>query len=180
VALRDLFRRIVRPAPTPPAPPDTRKSEREFATAWLEAQEAGELQPPGNVHDAGAWDTYWNNQLRAGPIEQACSDMMSSDDQLVGLMTRREARTVLCAGSGAPCSSSQRKGEPALDRLAARLAERGMFVSQVHDSGAGPDDCRRHHAEAWAKTRGFLIAYEVDAAPPGPAPRLAWLSTTTG
>ena len=47
--------------------------------------------------------------------------------------------------------------EAALDRLAARLAERGMFVSHMHDGGGGPGRHRPHHAREWAMARGFAI-----------------------
>ena len=47
--------------------------------------------------------------------------------------------------------------ETALDCLAARLSERGMLVSHMHDGGGGPGRHRPHHAREWAKARGFVI-----------------------
>jgi hypothetical protein len=74
--------------------------ERDLANAWLEAMKAGRLTPPRDVHDATAWDAYWTNHLQVGLMEQALSDMMSSDERLIGLLTRRGATTILCAGNG--------------------------------------------------------------------------------
>lgn len=286
MAFKDLFRRIVQPAPTPPAPPDNRKKERELAAEWLEAMEAGKLHPPADVHDADAWDTYWTNHLKVGPMEQGFADMMSSDDGLVGLLITRGAHSILCAGNGLslealslalhgfqvtaldisrvagatlqeslrdhehpmlqlpgfrvtnnglvfedagpipvelapqihrtdahPLKSGglltfvsgdltapevcpgpfdvvierrtvqlfpEEEQEPALDRLAARLAERGTLVSHIHDGCGGPDDHRPHHAHEWAKARGFAIGDEADPETVRSAPRLAWLDLSTG
>ena len=96
MAIKDLFRRILHPAPTP----DCRRSERDLANVWLEAMEAGRLTPPRDVHDASAWDAYWTNHLEVGLMEQGLSDMMSSDERLVGLLRQRGATTILCAGNG--------------------------------------------------------------------------------
>ena len=68
----------------------------------------------------------------------------------------------------------------ALDRLAARLPERGTFVTHMHDGGGGPGRHRPHHAYDWAKSRGFVVNYEVDEETRRSAPRLAWLWLTTG
>jgi hypothetical protein len=73
---------------------------RERLQAWLDALKAGRLFPPPNVHDSGAWDNYWKEQLKVGTIEQGFSDQMSSDETLLGLLSQRDARTILCAGNG--------------------------------------------------------------------------------
>ena len=96
MAIKDWFQRILHPASTP----RRRHGANDLATAWLEAMEAGLLTPPRDVHDATAWDAYWTNHLQVGLMEQGFSDMMSSDEQLLGLLTRRGATTVLCAGNG--------------------------------------------------------------------------------
>src|SRR5262245_8573311 len=76
------------------------KTDREAAAAWLAAFESGRLNPPKNVRDAAGWDTYWKNHLEVGAPDQGFSDMMSSDDTLVPLLSRRGVRTILCAGNG--------------------------------------------------------------------------------
>jgi hypothetical protein len=68
--------------------------------AWLEAMDSGRLNPPTDVHDAAAWDTYWTNQLEVGAPDQGFSDIMSSHGHLVELLARRDVRTILCAGNG--------------------------------------------------------------------------------
>ena len=75
-------------------------ARREQAAAWLAAFEAGRLNPPRDVHNPGAWDNYWRNQIEVGAGEQGFSDMMSSDDAFPGLLTRRGSQTILCAGNG--------------------------------------------------------------------------------
>ena len=108
MAVREVLRRIFRPAPTPAASTDTapdgrgdgRAREREMAAAWMAAMEAGELRPPGDVHDGSAWDRYWTSHRKVGPIEQGFSDMMSSDDGLIATLRAREARSILCVGNG--------------------------------------------------------------------------------
>jgi hypothetical protein len=75
-------------------------SGREQAAAWLAAFEAGRLNPPRDVHNAGAWDDHWRSQIEVGAMDQGFSDMMSSDGALPGLLTRRGSQTILCAGNG--------------------------------------------------------------------------------
>jgi len=70
------------------------------AAAWLDSFESGALNPPQDVHDPRGWDVYWTNQIKAGPLMQAFSDMMSSDDRLIPLLAGRHVRTILCAGNG--------------------------------------------------------------------------------
>ena len=89
MSLRAWFRRVLGRASTAPVP-----------SAWLAAFEAGRLNPPQDVHDRGAWDEYWRNQLEVGAGEQGFSDQMFSDMTLPGLLTGRGARTILCAGNG--------------------------------------------------------------------------------
>ena len=103
MGLKDILRRVLHPEPTgtsaPPANP-VNPDMREWARAWSDAFEKGDLNIPQDVHDGAGWDTYWTNQLRVGPMEQAFSDMMSSDEHLIELLAGRDARTVLCAGNG--------------------------------------------------------------------------------
>jgi hypothetical protein len=73
---------------------------RDRLQAWLDALKAGRLFPPADVHESGAWDNYWQEQLKVGAIEQGFSDRMSSDETLVGLLRQRGSRTILCAGNG--------------------------------------------------------------------------------
>jgi hypothetical protein len=54
---------------------------------------------PG-CRDPQGWDHYWRSEIEAGAMQQAFADMMSSDPSLPGLLTRRGARTILCAGNG--------------------------------------------------------------------------------
>jgi hypothetical protein len=64
------------------------------------ALDDGSLDAPQDVHDARAWDAYWNNHLKVGAFETAFNDSMASDRGLPGLLTRRGARTILCVGNG--------------------------------------------------------------------------------
>jgi hypothetical protein len=294
VAVRDVFRRIFRPTPTsavssdsgPEGRGDGRTRERELAAAWMAAMETGELRPPRDVHDGSAWDRYWTSHLKVGPVEQGFNDMMSSDDELVATLRRREARSILCVGNGmstealslalhgfqvtaleissvvcsrfaeslkepehlaskfpgfrvdgdvlifgdsgpipqelcpkihrndahppkaggrltfvcgdlsdpAMCAGPfdvvierrtvqlfpEEERETALDRLAARLSERGMFVSHMHDGGGGPGRHRPHHAREWAKARGFVVGGWRDAETEVPAARVARIHLSTG
>lgn len=232
--------------------------------ALVAGYEDGSLRPPHDVHDGAAWDRYWKAQFEVGLVEQAFSDMMSSDPQLVGLLNRRGARTILCVGNGlsgeapslalhgfdvitldisaVPAESHRIKwknpdhpvcripgfavrsdgvwtfGPPdpidpevsppmhkspehpnrgggslsvvtgdlmnpelcpgpfdvvierrtvqlfpeaerpaALERLVARLADRGTFVSHEHQGGWRPGDRRTHFAETWLAERGFAL-----------------------
>jgi hypothetical protein len=63
---------------------------------------------------------------------------------------------------------------PALDRLAARLAPRCLFVSHHHNGAWRPDQPREHYATAWAAANGFVLHSK--SAPD----RLASLYYTTG
>jgi hypothetical protein len=76
------------------------KTDQETAAAWLAAFESGRLNPPKNIRDAAGWDTYWKNHLEVGAPDQGFSDMMSSDDTLMPLLSRRGVRSILCAGNG--------------------------------------------------------------------------------
>jgi hypothetical protein len=66
----------------------------------------------------------------------------------------------------------------ALERLAARLAPRALFVSHEHNGRARPDDTRGHYATAWIRANGFVV----DAMPDAVATpdRLAQLRYSTG
>ena len=80
---------------------DAPKRERqERARAWLEAQQAGLLSPPRDVHDAAAWDEYWRNQLKFDVGGQGLADQMASLGSLPEFLERRRSHTILCAGNG--------------------------------------------------------------------------------
>lgn len=66
--------------------------------------------------------------------------------------------------------------EPALERLAARLAPRALFLSHEHNGRARPDDTRGHYATAWIRANGFVVDATSDPA----ADRLAQLRYSTG
>jgi len=59
------------------------------------------LLPPRDMHDASAWDSYWNDQVMhcLGPplFDMFC---LGDDEVLIQAMLQFEMRTVLCAGSG--------------------------------------------------------------------------------
>ncbi len=97
-------------------------ARREQATAWLAAFEAGCLDPPRDVHDRGAWDDYWKNQMKVGAMEQGLWDGMASDTTLPKLLSRRGSRTILCAGNG-------------LSTEAISLALHGFSVTALDISG---------------------------------------------
>jgi hypothetical protein len=73
---------------------------RAQAEAWLAASDAGCLDPPQDIHDRGAWDEYWRNQLNVGALDQGFADQMSSDTKLTGLLAGRGSTEILCAGIG--------------------------------------------------------------------------------
>jgi hypothetical protein len=55
--------------------------------------------PPQDLLDPDAWDRYWISHLEHG-IGPQLADMFCWDDELVGVMTRAEMKTVLFVGSG--------------------------------------------------------------------------------
>ena len=65
----------------------------------------------------------------------------------------------------------------ALDRLAARLAPGGLFVSHQHHGGWRPDQPRQHYASTWATEHGFTLDGASGADGGG---RVARLVYTTG
>jgi hypothetical protein len=67
----------------------------------------------------------------------------------------------------------------ALERLLARLADRGTFVSHEHQGMWKPGNARGHFAEAWLANRGFALQTENPGTPDG-EPRLAHLVFSTG
>lgn len=108
MSLGDWFRRVFgskpaveggRPAMKGGSGRSLPDAERERLEAMLAALEAG---PPGDMHDGRAWDEYWKNQVKVGvaDMEVSLMDGMASDATLPALLSRREARTVLCAGNG--------------------------------------------------------------------------------
>jgi hypothetical protein len=275
-----------------PGPPDAdggqlSAAQREQATAWLAAFEAGRLNPPRDVRDPQGWDNYWKNQIEVGAIDQGFADMMSSDGGLPGLLTRRGSQTILCAGNGLSnealslamlgfhvtaldisavpadvlgrtlrspqhpvhripgfvigddnavtfarsgpidpelCPAMHRNADhgpkgggtlafitgdlmdphvcpgpfdvvierrtvqlfprdeqiSACDRLVERLAECGVFVSHEHQGGWRPGQARTHLAEAWLKSRGFVLRSGAEDDQYDSAPRLAYLMFSTG
>ena len=68
----------------------------------------------------------------------------------------------------------------ALHRLVERLAESGVFVSHEHQGGWEPGETRSHHAEAWLRSRGFVVRSDAEGEQPDSAPRLAYLMFSTG
>ena len=68
----------------------------------------------------------------------------------------------------------------ALERLSARLSNRGVFVSQQHDGRCGLDDDRTHYAESWLASRGFVIESATAPAESRDAVRLARLMFSSG
>jgi len=67
-----------------------------------------------------------------------------------------------------------------LDRLVARLGARGVFVSHQHYGGWRPGEPRTHYAEAWLKSRDFVLRSERKSDEYDSAPRLACLMFSTG
>ncbi len=63
----------------------------------------------------------------------------------------------------------------ALERLTARLGERGIFVSHQHDGGWRPGTPLTHYAEAWLTSRGFILWPDASRDPEPSAARLAYL-----
>ncbi|MFN8177753.1 MAG: hypothetical protein U0167_07495 [bacterium] len=68
----------------------------------------------------------------------------------------------------------------ALDCLVGRLAERGVFVSHEHQGGWRPGKPETHHAEAWLRSRGFVLRSRLGSEQRDSAPRLAYLVFSTG
>jgi hypothetical protein len=68
--------------------------------------------------------------------------------------------------------------EDALERLIARLGTPGVFVSHQHAGCWRPDEPRTHYAEAWLRSRGFVV--RSGRGSPDAAPRLACLLFSTG
>lgn len=98
MSIRDWFRSRTTPRADSEAKPLT--SDRDRAAAWLAAMESGELHIPRDVHDAAAWNRYWEKNLVVGAMDQGFNDHMSSDPTLLPLLHRRGVRTILCAGAG--------------------------------------------------------------------------------
>ena len=68
----------------------------------------------------------------------------------------------------------------ALDRLVARLSDRGVFVSEEHRGSWKPGDDRTHYANAWLASRGFVMRPDTVASESGVPARLACLTFSTG
>jgi hypothetical protein len=70
----------------------------------------------------------------------------------------------------------------ALDRLTARLADGGVFVSHQHDGGWRPGDDRTHYAETWLASRDFVVhsGIALSDSDSDAASRLAYLVFSSG
>jgi hypothetical protein len=68
----------------------------------------------------------------------------------------------------------------ALNRLVARLSNRGVFVSQEHRGSWKPGDDRTHYADAWLASRGFVMHRDTAARELAVVARLACLTLSTG
>jgi hypothetical protein len=68
----------------------------------------------------------------------------------------------------------------ALERLVARLAIPGVFVSHEHQGAWRPGDTRTHYAEGWLASRGFMVQSDTRFLDSGAAPRLALLVFSSG
>jgi SAM-dependent methyltransferase len=62
-------------------------------------QDRSWLFPPEDMHDAGAWDRFWNEQIAHG-LPPQIFDMFSDDRVLIAYMKKRGFGSVLCAGNG--------------------------------------------------------------------------------
>lgn len=67
-----------------------------------------------------------------------------------------------------------------LDRLIARLSDRGVFVSHEHQGNWRPGDDRSHYARSWLASRGFVFGPEEAAHQSGATARMARLTFSTG
>jgi hypothetical protein len=68
----------------------------------------------------------------------------------------------------------------AYERLEARLARRGIYVSQEHQGGWRPGQNRTHHAQEWLTVHGFDLCRGAQADQQDVTERLAYLVFTTG
>ncbi|MEO8520124.1 MAG: hypothetical protein ABI603_02110 [Acidobacteriota bacterium] len=98
MSIRDWFRPRTANSAGQEAKPSM--SEQHRAAAWLAAVESGALDIPRDVHDAAAWNRYWEKNLEVGAVDQGFNDLMSSDQTLLSLLYRRGVRKILCAGAG--------------------------------------------------------------------------------
>lgn len=48
---------------------------------------------------------------------------------------------------------------PALEKLVARLSERGLFVTHQHYGGWRPGEHRTHYADAWLRAHDFVMCF---------------------
>ena len=69
---------------------------------------------------------------------------------------------------------------PAVQRLVARLANRGLFVSHQHAGGWTPGEPRTHYAEEWLRSQGFVVRSRSGRELAESAPRVASLMFSTG
>ena len=59
--------------------------------------------PPDDVHDAAAWDGYWEttfSNAQVAAMEQMFAEMFCDDRRLIDAMKAADLRTVLCVGNG--------------------------------------------------------------------------------
>jgi hypothetical protein len=69
---------------------------------------------------------------------------------------------------------------PALERLSARLSDRGVFVSHQHNGGWRRDQPRNHYAEPWLVANGFVLCPRRNRGIWDAPARLARLMYSTG
>jgi hypothetical protein len=139
MGIRDWFRRVLacgghdHKSDRPGVKPATRE------TTWR--------WPPTDVHDRDAWDEYWKSELQEHAEWLGFSDFMANDPTLPGLLTRRGARTILCAGNG-------------LSTEALSLALHGFDVTALDISSVPAEYYAERMRRPWGKRHqipGFAI-----------------------
>lgn len=111
-----------------------RKRERLAAQAALRTDDLlARLTPPADVHDAAAWDRYWDDQFstpQLGGMQVMCAEMWCDLRELVAVMKARGMTSVLCVGHGA-------------SREPAALARAGLSVVALDLSSRAAAWCQR-------------------------------------
>lgn len=91
------------------------------------------FEPPGDMHDAEAWDRYWDNlfsdPMTAG-MQLMSAEMFSDCRSLVKVMKNRQMTAVLCVGHG-------------ISREPAALARAGLLVTALDLSPRAAEWCQR-------------------------------------
>ncbi len=57
------------------------------------------MYPPRDLHDAAAWDRYWNGFVSHG-FGPGFHDIMAADPERMRVVAEMGIKTVLCAGNG--------------------------------------------------------------------------------